>query len=260
MVGRADLACRICGGTGHTPDPERPLDAVECGCVTLQEPTPPFRVVPDVSVKEGDDQPDGSNGSLDPDLWSVRDAKDATLVVCEEEQTATWLAAHLNAVVPKTVMRGAPREADGSSVTGHAMAGRVEPTPPLRVVKHFTVVGTADEPVLHPAWVVRDGKDAVLASCEVEGVARWLASRLNDGPSSVMVEVSCVDCGCAIVDAAERGEDGIYHPVSDEPRCDTDRDHHAEDCGEDCPVVCPGCKEHHFAPYCVAAGLIAAPP
>ena len=88
----------------------------------------------------------------------------------------------------------------------------------------------------------------------MEETATWLADRLNEAvPKTVMVEVPCVDCACALVDAATLGPDGIYHPVSDVPRCDTDRDHHTEDCGEDCPVVCPGCKEHHFEPYCNAS-------
>ena len=108
---------------------------------------------------------------------------------------------------------------------------------------------------------MRDAKDATLVVCEVKETATWLVAHLNAvTPKTVMVEVPCVDCGCALVDAAERGEDGIYHPVSDEPRCDTDRDHHTEDCGKDCPVVCPGCKEHHFRPYCLVAGLTEAHP
>jgi hypothetical protein len=60
------------------------------------------------------------------------------------------------------------------------------------------------------------------------------------GPSKMDEEreVECVDCGCALYD----GED------MKEPRCDTDRDHHARECGEDCPVICPSCQEHHFPP------------
>lgn len=47
-----------------------------------------------------------------------------------------------------------------------------------------------------------------------------------------------MDCGCALI----RDPD-----LTDmEQRCDTDRDHHAQDCGEDCPVICDACLEHHF--------------
>ncbi len=51
-------------------------------------------------------------------------------------------------------------------------------------------------------------------------------------------EVRCVDCGCDIIEdpGAPAGEQ----------RCDTDRDHHDRDCGEDCPVICKACREHHF--------------
>jgi NTP pyrophosphatase (non-canonical NTP hydrolase) len=49
-------------------------------------------------------------------------------------------------------------------------------------------------------------------------------------------EVECVDCGC----------DLIRNPDMSEQRCDTDQAHHTKDCGEDCPVICEICKEHHF--------------
>lgn len=51
-------------------------------------------------------------------------------------------------------------------------------------------------------------------------------------------EVQCVDCGCDIIRDDEL-------PAT-EQRCDTDRDHHAKLCGEDCPVICEACREHHF--------------
>lgn len=40
-------------------------------------------------------------------------------------------------------------------------------------------------------------------------------------------ETPCVDCGADIIDYVDNPE----------PRCDTDRDHHAGICGRDCPVV-----------------------
>jgi hypothetical protein len=51
-------------------------------------------------------------------------------------------------------------------------------------------------------------------------------------------EVQCVDCGCDIIRDEELSDT--------EQRCDTDRDHHDRDCGEDCPVICDLCLEHHF--------------
>lgn len=49
-------------------------------------------------------------------------------------------------------------------------------------------------------------------------------------------EVECVDCGCLVIVDGE------------ETRCDTDEAHHDRTCGEDCPVICMICKEHHFDP------------
>jgi hypothetical protein len=54
-------------------------------------------------------------------------------------------------------------------------------------------------------------------------------------------EILCIDCGCAL---RQSGSDA---PA--EPRCDTDDEHFRALCGEDCPVLCPGCRQHHFAPY-----------
>jgi hypothetical protein len=42
-------------------------------------------------------------------------------------------------------------------------------------------------------------------------------------------EVECVDCGADI----------IAYVDDPEPRCDTDREHHAHFCGADCPVNPP---------------------
>lgn len=55
---------------------------------------------------------------------------------------------------------------------------------------------------------------------------------VDDGAS----EVECLDCGRDII------TDGI------EFQCDTCRDHYNQDCGDDCPIICENCKEHHFAP------------
>lgn len=52
-------------------------------------------------------------------------------------------------------------------------------------------------------------------------------------------EVECVDCGCDII---------VYPEDCGDARCDTCRDHHDQDCGEDCPIICENCKEHHFKP------------
>lgn len=58
----------------------------------------------------------------------------------------------------------------------------------------------------------------------------------------VLDEVECVDCGCLVLDDPNRRIRG--EPVA--PRCDTDENHHFQMCGEDCPVICMVCMEHHF--------------
>jgi len=58
-------------------------------------------------------------------------------------------------------------------------------------------------------------------------------------------EVECVDCSAVIIRDAAR-------PAGAQ-RCDTDEAHHAEACGEDCPVICEVCCEHHFPPQCGGA-------
>ena len=65
------------------------------------------------------------------------------------------------------------------------------------------------------------------------------------GEDGLSDEIPCVDCGCDLIRDRER--------PAHEQRCGTDDAHWRQGCGEDCPVICEVCREHHFLPYCGGA-------
>jgi hypothetical protein len=67
-------------------------------------------------------------------------------------------------------------------------------------------------------------------------------AELHASTPTRLFEVPCVDCGADIIEDAEL-------PKS-EQRCDVCRDHYAENCDEDCPLICDACREHHFVDHC----------
>lgn len=51
-------------------------------------------------------------------------------------------------------------------------------------------------------------------------------------------EIECVDCGCDLSECDLSDREIV--------RCDTCENHYHEICGEDCPVICDVCRDHHF--------------
>lgn len=76
-------------------------------------------------------------------------------------------------------------------------------------------------------------------------IAKWWLMLIS--PKRITAELPCMDCGCEIIGAMYLHQDGVYYIADDdEPRCETCKDHHYLVCGNDCPIVCPHCDQHHF--------------